>query len=246
MPYSKVASLYQPPLPDHHTYIAAARVHPENMPTLTVLNVYTPPARWAAGQGTQDQARQPEGLNIPTHCVIAGDVNAHSLAWDVYQPKDALGQALEEWATDCNLTCLNDGDPTRINPATGGCSTPDISLVTGEIASGGTWHMGQDIGSHHLPAVITLPAAPPKPKRRGKGCLAIKRASWPRFRTELDNIISHWPENPDGKETVTSMDSRLCKAIMTAAKRTISFDNGGDQGSLLEREVRRGHHPGQS
>ena len=48
--------------------------------------------------------------------VVCGDFNAHSLSWDAYQPESALGEAIEDWATDNGLTILNDGGHTRQNP----------------------------------------------------------------------------------------------------------------------------------
>jgi hypothetical protein len=69
--------------------------------------------------------------HIPTPCngFCAGDFNGHSPLWDNSQPTDSRGTRIEEWIADSNLTCANDGSPTRTNRGTGGCIAPDIFLA---------------------------------------------------------------------------------------------------------------------
>ena len=83
---------------------------------VTVTNVYRPPVR----EGDQGDLGV-RALRIPqSNFVIGGDLNAYDPLWDDRQPPDRCGRHLEEWAGDNDLVCLNDGEPTRFNRATGG------------------------------------------------------------------------------------------------------------------------------
>ena len=62
---------------------------------LTVINIYVPPARWAPGQGTQEQTFQPEGISTSGDTVVGGDFNAYSLSWNPLQPETATEKAIE-------------------------------------------------------------------------------------------------------------------------------------------------------
>ena len=131
LPFTRDPAAYVPREPDQQSYVAATKIHPHGVSAITVWNLYVPPARWAAGQGTQAQSFQPDGLSLVPNTLIGGDVNAHAAVWDPQQPEDSLGQRIEEWSCDMSLTILNDGSATRMNPATGGSSAPDVTLATG-------------------------------------------------------------------------------------------------------------------
>ena len=118
--YSRIDNPYRPDSPDPHSYVAAARIYTSKKSSFLVVNVYSPPARWMAGQGTQEQTFQPEGILTDPNIIVAGDFNAHSHVWDPYQREDAQGHRIEDWALTAGLSCINDGTPTRFNPATGG------------------------------------------------------------------------------------------------------------------------------
>ncbi len=60
---------------------------------------------------------------------LGGYLNAHSPLWNTYQPSDTRGEQLGEWVITHSATVLNDGSATLLNRATGGLSSPDVSLV---------------------------------------------------------------------------------------------------------------------
>ncbi|KAF0313093.1 putative RNA-directed DNA polymerase from transposon BS [Amphibalanus amphitrite] len=160
--------------------------------------------------------------NGPT--IIGGDVNAHNNSWDIHQPEDAEGHAIEAWATERGLTIANSGQHTRVNPSTGGRSTPDLTLVSGDLAGGAEWETGPGLGSDHLPIYLTLPTINQRPKRKGPGRFRQQKADWEAFRRHLDTEISKWPSHD---APLHQEESRLTGAIITAAKRSIPFGNGG-------------------
>ena len=226
LPFTRDPAAYAPREPDPHSYVAATRIHPRGLQAITVWNVYVPPARWAAGQGTQAQSFQPEGLSLAPNTFVGGDVNAHAAVWDPHQPEDALGRTIEEWSCDMSLTILNDGSATRMNPATGGSSAPDVTFATGGLAGGATWTTGSGIGSDHLPITTTIPTAPPKPERRGRGRPAFRKANWEQFRRTYDQLTTRWT-TPAEPPTAAELDRRLSGTILRAAKQAIPFGNGG-------------------
>ena len=223
--FSKIGNAYRPTAPDQ-SYVAAARIFTRGKQSILVINVYSPPARWTAGQGTQEQTFQPESLLVDANRIVAGDVNAHSHTWDPHQPEDAQGHRIEDWILTAGMSCLNDGAPTRVNPATGGKSAPDITVVSASLAGGATWSTTDNMGSDHLPVITTFPRAHDRPKRRGRGRLALKKAAWATYSRKVDELIAGWNQRPEDL-TITQQDRRLTDTIMTAAKRTIPFGNGG-------------------
>ena len=121
---------YCPTQLDSNTYCSSMTAYLSKAFGLNISNIYAPPARWATGQGTQGQGFQPSGIKLANPAVVCGDVNAHSLCWDPFQPETALGEVIEDRAADNDLAILNDVTHTRQNPSTGGISAPDVTLAS--------------------------------------------------------------------------------------------------------------------
>ena len=126
--YDPMPAPYRP-VRDRTTYIGAVAIHYADK-TFHIINIYSPPARWTEGQGTQEQNIEINRLNTPNNCIIVGDLNAHAATWEQHQRPSQLGITIEDWTVGTGLMVLNDGSHTRVNPATGGRSTPDITLAT--------------------------------------------------------------------------------------------------------------------
>ena len=52
--------------------------------------------------------------------IIAGDFNAQFILWDEIQLPDQRGANVEDWVIDNDLSIMNDGTPTRVNPTISG------------------------------------------------------------------------------------------------------------------------------
>ncbi len=136
------------------TESSSIRVRMDKDKWVTLTNVYIPPVNT-----TWNVRFCPEILPAKDNSLICGDFNAHSDTWDALQPDDARGREVEMWATANELTPLNDElQPTRHNRATGNGSSPDIVFCGKEWLSAchDGWSLGEDLGSDHLPMVITL------------------------------------------------------------------------------------------
>jgi len=96
---------------------------------------------------------------IPTasNAIICGDFNAHSTLWDDHAASDERGSQIEDWLIEIELTVLNDNAPTRINPATGGLSSPNVTLCGTNWSHKTTWTTEDGMGkSDHNPIVIEM------------------------------------------------------------------------------------------
>jgi len=225
VPYSINESPYQPPQPDHHTYCASTTVHVTKALNLTVVNVYSPPARWTAGQRTQEQGLQPDGIRSDRQTVVCADFNAHCLTWDPYQRESTLGEEIEDWALDAGLCILNDGSHTRLNPSTGGRSAPDVTLLSRGLLGPRevTWATQRGIGSDHLPILIRMSSSIKRQQRRGRSRFNHRKADWTGFRARLDELIATWSDQP---LSLTEANRRLVSTILQAARSSIPFGNG--------------------
>ena len=223
IPFTRLPSPYKNST-DFSTYCIATRLHPYGIKPVDVVNVYAPPARWSPGQGTQERPFNPDQLEVSHRTIVGGDFNAHCATWDPYQRECGMGRAMEEWSVANGLVLLNDGSHTRFNPATGGRSTPDVTFVSADIASGALWTVDANLGSDHLPILITIPSKS-QPQRKGRGRFNYKKANWEGYEKTLTDLIGPWQEEA-ASLPVDTLNTRLTSAIMKAAKRNIPFGRG--------------------
>lgn len=110
---------------------------------------------------------------------------------------DGNGLVVEELTDKRNLVCLNDGNYTRVNVATGKESVLDLTVVSDLIAGSTEWEiMGQDtIGSDHYPIMSTVRVQGRRNviSKGGKGNWKYDKASWDEFmklsQEGLQNIV---------------------------------------------------------
>ena len=119
-----------------------------NRKWLTLNNYYIPP----------DDPIDLSWIPLDPDSVHAGDFNGHTQLWDHIQPTDDRGEQILDWMLENNLTCLNDGTPTRINRGTGGLSTSDITLVSDSLKNKVKWSVISEttMGADHSPIVCDI------------------------------------------------------------------------------------------
>ena len=174
-----------------------------------LVNIYWTPNNSRANPEDPSFLRD---LPIGRNTVIAGDFNDHS-SWDSCQSENQRGREVEDWILGSNLHCVNDCDThTRTNPATGGHSSPDFTICSGDIAEDirTSWKTGEDVGSDHLPIIWDLPhkrarQARPQPK------WCYKKADWNAFRDALSTM------KPEGRN-LEEENSNFLKSLLRAAK----------------------------
>ena len=112
--------------------------------------------------------------------------------WDDHAASDDRGAELEDWLIENELTVLNDNSPTRINPATGGRSSPDITLCGSNWSYKTTWTTGEGMGkSDHSPIVTEMHSeVSHNPVFKGQAKWKSKDVDWQPFTEEVDAKIS--------------------------------------------------------
>ena len=81
--------------------------------------------------------------------------------WDSRGTSDPGGEEVFDWVISSDLLPLNDPDtPTLLHRSTGSRSSPDISFALFYLALSCSWEMLQDLGSHHLPILPSVPLSP--------------------------------------------------------------------------------------
>ncbi|GFR71534.1 reverse transcriptase-like protein [Elysia marginata] len=138
------------------------------------------------------------------NCLILGDLNAHSPTWDQWQPRNSIGELIEDFVVDKDLTIINEGSATFISPATGGSSAPDISICGADIAPKITWTVyPATIGSDHHRISMDIKVHGPKGQNKPKKNMAYKKANWDTFQRQIDITLSNPQTNIDPNRTLT-------------------------------------------
>ena len=119
---------------------------------ITVVSVYIPP----------NTPRCKEELDtlldhLPSPILMLGDFNAHHPGWGS-SSASTLGRFIAETTLDRDMIILNNGSPTRTDPATGGTSAIDLSICSKELAARFIWRVLPDTcNSDHHPITLSIP-----------------------------------------------------------------------------------------
>ena len=149
---------------------------------LDIYNVYRPPVRTSTADERVDHFSM-EAFPTLDNVVIMGDVNGHHPAWDVhcYNP-DEVGRRVHDWVCEKGWQVLNTGASTRSGYGEEAQhSTPDVALAHDNLARRCTWQAGMDLGSDHLPQVITAVVSGSRPRRIRKERWTFHKADWAGF-----------------------------------------------------------------
>ena len=107
--------------------------------------------------------------------------------------------------------------PTRICPATGSFSSPDLTAIPARLTSSTVWLTDDTIGSDHLPIILTVEAVKVTPKRETKW--SFKKAKWDVFVTTLDAHISNMEKSEKVNAAAENLNSAVLKALHAAVPR---------------------------
>ena len=102
---------------------------------LSISNVYISPI------GNVGFLTEMRTDTISTNGIVAGDFNGHSEVWDDQVKGDKRDEDVLAWATEFNMTILNNGSPTRSDPSTRSPGSPDVSLADSRWASKCEWEL---------------------------------------------------------------------------------------------------------
>ena len=92
---------------------------------------------------------------------ILVDFNCHHLLGHSRGTSDPRGEEVFDWVISSDLLPLNDPDtPTILHHSSGSPSSPDISFAPSSLALSCCWEVLQDLGSDHLPILLSVPLSP--------------------------------------------------------------------------------------
>ena len=121
-----------------------------------------------------------------------------------------------------NLLPLNDSDtPTLLHRSTGSRSSPDISFAFSSLALSCSWEVLQNLGSDHLPILLSIPLSPAYRPNKRPTCFNFQKARW-------DDFVSNFDSHCSFAEEYSSLYLPSAAALFTslalnAAKSSIPF-----------------------
>ena len=100
----------------------------------------------------------PSILPSSKNVFILGDFNCHHPLWDSRGTSDSYREKVFDWVISFDLLSLNDPDtPILLHCFSGSCSSPDTSFAPSCLALSCSWEVLQDLGSDHLPILLSVP-----------------------------------------------------------------------------------------
>ena len=146
-------------------------------------------------QGKTVDRFNPAAFPSSDRTIIIGDVNAHHPSWDVNcLDPDEVGRSVFDWTLAAGWSVLNTGAPTRAGYGEGArLTTPDVALTHSDLARRCTWTTGADIGSDHLPQVVTATVEGSLPRRIRKTKWAFNKANWTAYTAECEKELEGLP-----------------------------------------------------
>ena len=179
---------------------------------MSFLNVYAPPIRSSPTDGRTDSF-SPSILPSSRNLFILGDFNCHHPLWDSRGTSDPRGEELFDWVISSDLLPLNDPDtPTLLHR-----SSPDISFAPFTLAFSCSWEVLQDLGSDHLPILLSIPLSPVFRPNERPPSFNFQKARW-------DDFDSYCPSAEEYSSLSLSSAAALFTSLaMNAAKSSIPF-----------------------
>ena len=185
---------------------------------LDIINVYRPPIRAAADDLREDHF-DPEKFPNNDDTIILGDFNAHHPEWDNNcDTADEVGQRVAAWLDRAAWSVLNNGEATFASYRTGSRTAPDLATCSASLARRTTWKIGPDLGSDHLPMLLTVRDGFAAPHRVRKTKWQFKKADWANWVEHCENALTEAvPETASTQDLCT----RLTTVLQQASSRFI-------------------------
>ena len=152
----------------------------------------TPPI-FASLQWMAEPIPSPEIFIFPSsrNFFILGDINCHHPLRDSRVTSDPCGEEVFDWVISSDLLPLNGPDtPTLFHRSSGSRSSPDISFAPSSLALSCSWEVLQDLGSDHLPILLSIPLSPVYRPNERPPTFNFQKARWDGFASYFD---SHCP-----------------------------------------------------
>ena len=135
---------------------------------------------------------------------------------------DPREEEVFDWVISSDLLPLNDPDtPTLLHRSSGSRSSPNISFAPSTLALSCSWEVLQDLGSDHLPILLSIPLSPVFRPNKRPPSFNFQKARWDDFASYFD---SHCPSAEEYSSLSLSSAAALFTSLArNAAKSSIPF-----------------------
>ena len=202
--------------------------------SIRITNMYIPETRDSVGERRRNRKKKVVTTKWPCARgdVILGDLNAHSAIWDnavIQRPalQKERGDMIEQWLTETEMVCLNDGRPTRNARQADHLDTaPDLSIVHASLIEKFTWETIDATGSDHKPILITykdgfeITKVNNKPRFKWR----LTKGDWEKFTKEIEDEMPECPEllrTELGEYNTNAIEKKFSDTVIRAAKKHI-------------------------
>ena len=153
---------------------------------------------------------------------MLGDLNCHHPLWDSTGTSEPCGKEVFNWVLSSDFLPHNDPDtPTLLHRSSGSRSSPDISFAPSSLVLSCSWEVLQDLGSDHLPILLSIPLSPAYRPNERSPSFNLKKARWDGFASHFD---SHCPSAEEYSSLSLSSAAALFTSLaLNAAKSSVPF-----------------------
>ena len=136
-----------------------------------------------------------------------------------YRPR---GEKVFDWIISSDLLPFNDPDtPTLLHRSSSSHFSPDISFAPSSLALSCSWEVLQDLGSDHLPILLSIPLFPVFRPNERPPSFNFQKARWDGFASYID---SHCPSAKEYSSLSLSFAAvPFATLTLNAAKSSIPF-----------------------
>ena len=127
--------------------------------SVSFLNDYVSPIRSSPTDG-RTESFSPSIPPSSRNLFILGDFNCHHPLWESRVTSDPRGEEVFDWVIYSDFIPLNNPDTPTLHRSSGSRSFPDISFAPSTLAFSCSWEVFQDLGSDHLPILLSVPLSP--------------------------------------------------------------------------------------
>ena len=186
-----------------------------NSSSLSFFNVYAPPI-CSSSMDSRIASFSPSILPS-RNLFILGDFNYHQPLWDSRGTFDPHGEEVFDWVISSDLLPLNDPyTPTLLHR-----SSPDISFAPSSLAFSCSWEMLQNLGSDHLPILLSVPLPPAYHPNKLPPFFNFQKACWDDFASYFD---FHCPSAEEYSSlSLSSAAALVISLALNAAKSSSPF-----------------------
>ena len=206
---------------DSYSDYVEVNISLNNSSSVSFLNVYAPPIRSSSTDG-RTNSFSPSIFPSFGNLFILGEFNCHHPFWDSRVTSNPHGEEVFDWVISSDLLPLNDPDtPTLLHRSSDSRSSPDISFAPSCVALSCSWEVLQDLGSDHLPILLSVPLSPVFLPNERPRSFNFQKARWDGFASYID---SHCPSAEEYSSLSLSSAAALFTSLaLNAAKCSIPF-----------------------